>query len=112
MAVSQIGQIWAPIMAMVKAASASAVLFATIDAEVPNTTGLKAPEVQPCADIVFEDVSFAYPSRPDAQILNRFNATFRAGQVTAIVGPSGSGKSTIVGLIERWYDIETQRLDQ
>jgi ABC-type multidrug transport system fused ATPase/permease subunit len=112
MAVSQIGQIWGPIMAMTKAATASAVLFATIDADVPDTTGLKAPEVQPCADIVFEDVSFVYPSRPDVQILKGFNATFNAGKVTAIVGPSGSGKSTIVGLIEQWYDIVPQPLDR
>jgi len=112
MAVSQIGRIWAPIMAMSKAATASTVLFTTIDADVPNTTGLKAPEVQPQADIVFENVSFAYPSRPDVQVLNGFNATFGAGKVTAIVGPSGSGKSTIVGLIERWYDIGPQPLDR
>jgi ABC-type multidrug transport system fused ATPase/permease subunit len=111
MAVSQIGRIWAPIMAMAKAATASSELFKTMDAENSDTSGLKAPDVQPQADIVFENVSFAYPSRADVQILHNLSTTFEAGKVTAIVGPSGSGKSTIVGLIERWYDVGTPHSD-
>lgn len=91
---------------MAKAATASSELFKTIDAEKLDILGLKAPEIQPQSDIVFENVSFAYPSRPDVQILYNLSTKFEAGKVTAIVGPSGSGKSTIVGLIERWYDVE------
>ena len=106
MAVSQIGRIWGPIMAIAKAATASAALFETIDAQPPDTSGLKAPTVQPQADITFDNVSFVYPSRPDVQVLSNLTTTFEAGKVTAIVGPSGSGKSTIVGLIERWYDLD------
>jgi ATP-binding cassette, subfamily B (MDR/TAP), member 1 len=105
MAVSQIGRIWSPIMAMAKAATASAQLFKTIDAGILDTSGIRAPEVQAQADIVFENVSFTYPSRPNIPVLQNLTITFEAGKVTAIVGPSGSGKSTIVGLIERWYDI-------
>jgi ABC-type multidrug transport system fused ATPase/permease subunit len=104
MAVSQIGRVWSPIMAMAKAATASGQLFETIDAEILDTSGLKAPEIRAHADIVLENVSFAYPSRPNVQILQNLTTTLAAGKVTAIVGPSGSGKSTIVGLIERWYD--------
>lgn len=105
MAVSSIARIWAPILAISKAASASTEIFATIDARVPDTSGLKDTDVPVQEDIILEDVEFAYPSRPDIQILNGVNCTFESSKVTAIVGPSGSGKSTIVGLIERWYDL-------
>jgi ATP-binding cassette subfamily B (MDR/TAP) protein 1 len=90
---------------MAKAATVSGQLFKTIDAEILDTSGVKAPDVQAQADIVFENVSFSYPSRSNVQILQNLTTTFEAGKVTAIVGPSGSGKSTIVGLIERWYEI-------
>lgn len=51
-----------------------------------------------------QNVTFAYPSRPDVRILKDFNLEFPHGQVTALVGQSGSGKSTIISLVERFYD--------
>ncbi|KAF2093344.1 P-loop containing nucleoside triphosphate hydrolase protein [Rhizodiscina lignyota] len=111
MAISQLGRITGPVMGIAKAATASAALFETIDTETPDTSGLRAPDVQPQADIIFENVSFVYPSRPDVAVLNNFTATFDSGKVTAIVGPSGSGKSTIVGLVERWYDLDQSSSD-
>lgn len=44
--------------------------------------------------------------RPDLRILQNLNVRFPAGKTTAIVGASGSGKSTIVGLLERWYELD------
>ncbi|KAJ5341530.1 ABC multidrug transporter [Penicillium brevicompactum] len=70
--------------------------------------GLRHPDVTSQADIVFENISFAYPTRSDTQVLKGFSACFPRGKTTALVGPSGSGKSTIVALIERWYRIEAQ----
>ena len=49
-------------------------------------------------------VTFAYPSRPDVVVFEKFSLTVRAGSTVAMVGQSGSGKSTIIGLIERFYD--------
>ncbi|KAL4958072.1 P-loop containing nucleoside triphosphate hydrolase protein [Aspergillus filifer] len=54
--------------------------------------------------IEVENVSFHYPSRPSAQVLQGFNLSIPAGKTTALVGASGSGKSTIIGLLERWYE--------
>ncbi|MNV30771.1 putative multidrug export ATP-binding/permease protein [compost metagenome] len=51
----------------------------------------------------FNHVSFAYPSRPDIEILKDINFTANAGDKVAIVGPSGTGKSTIASLILQFY---------
>ncbi|KAF7843639.1 ABC transporter B family member 19-like [Senna tora] len=54
--------------------------------------------------IEFKNVSFAYPSRPDALILNSLKLVIPSSRTTALVGASGGGKSTIFALIERFYD--------
>lgn len=56
------------------------------------------------AGVSFNDVSFAYPSRPDQLLLNKFSLELPAGSFTAITGPSGAGKSTLMTLLERFYD--------
>jgi ATP-binding cassette subfamily B (MDR/TAP) protein 1 len=105
MTMMNIARLTSPMIGIARAASASTELFATIDAHVSDTTGIKEPDITASADIRFEDVSFSYPSRPSVKILDGLNLELNAGKVTAIVGPSGSGKSTIVGLIQRWYDL-------
>jgi len=52
----------------------------------------------------FNDVRFAYPTRPNKPILNKFTLSVKQGETLALVGPSGGGKSTTIGLIERFYD--------
>ncbi|MND71242.1 Lipid A export ATP-binding/permease protein MsbA [compost metagenome] len=54
-------------------------------------------------DLRFNHVAFAYPSRPDIEILKDINFTANAGDKIAIVGPSGTGKSTIASLILQFY---------
>ncbi|KAI0587507.1 MdlB ABC-type multidrug transport system ATPase and permease component [Pyrenophora tritici-repentis] len=105
MALMNISRVVSPMIAIAKAATAATELFVTIDAPVPNTAGLKEPDITADADITLDNVCFSYPSRPDVQILKGLDLAFEAGKVTAIVGPSGSGKSTIVGLVQRWYDL-------
>ena len=72
-------------------------------------TGLKDPEVSATEDITFDSVNFAYPSRPHVKVLDNLSLRFERGKITAIVGASGSGKSTIVGLLERWYDLDLEK---
>ncbi|KAK3310165.1 P-loop containing nucleoside triphosphate hydrolase protein [Chaetomium strumarium] len=97
-----------PLIAVSKAMVAAAEFFAVIDAPQPNMGTLKEPDVSAEQDIVFEDVHFAYPSRPSKKVLDGLNLRIAANLNTAIVGPSGSGKSTIVGLIEGWYTLHDQ----
>jgi ABC-type multidrug transport system fused ATPase/permease subunit len=54
-------------------------------------------------DIVFDHVSFSYPTRPDLTILKDISFHVEAGKKLAIVGPSGTGKSTIASLILQFY---------
>ncbi|OVA17091.1 ABC transporter [Macleaya cordata] len=55
-------------------------------------------------DIVFLNINFKYPTRPDVQILKDFCLTISAGKTIALVGESGSGKSTVINLLQRFYD--------
>jgi ATP-binding cassette subfamily B (MDR/TAP) protein 1 len=107
--VMSIGTISAPVSAASRAADAASILFSIIDAPQPLTEGFKGPVVSSREDITFENVNFAYPTRPDVQVLNNLSIDFPAGKLTAIVGESGSGKSTIVGMIERWYELGKSR---
>ncbi len=50
------------------------------------------------------NLSFAYPGRPDVQVLRDVNFCVRLGEMVALVGPSGAGKSTLFDLILRFYD--------
>jgi ATP-binding cassette subfamily B protein len=60
--------------------------------------------------VVFDRVSFAYPSRPEVTVLRDLSLTVHAGQRIALVGPSGAGKSTIVSLLLRFYDPDSGRI--
>ncbi|AUB31679.1 ABC transporter ATP-binding protein [Spiroplasma floricola] len=55
-------------------------------------------------NIVFKDIEFRYPEKPEKLILPKFNFTFEEGKSYAFVGETGSGKSTIARLLLRFYD--------
>lgn len=101
-----IGGVSAPLSSASRAAGAATIFYTIIDAPTPKLGGIKEPEVSVTEDIVFHNINFAYPTRPFIKVLNFLNLRFPAGKITAIVGPSGSGKSTIVGLLERWYELD------
>lgn len=54
--------------------------------------------------IEYDDVHFAYPTRPEVPILRGFRLAIEAGELCALVGGSGSGKSTLHMLLARLYD--------
>ncbi|KAI8141628.1 putative ABC transporter protein [Fennellomyces sp. T-0311] len=81
-------------------------IFETID-RVPvidpdSDNGLKPAKVT--GEIEFRNINFAYPTRPDIEVLKDFNLTIRPGMTVAFCGPSGSGKSTTIQLLQRFYD--------
>lgn len=53
--------------------------------------------------IIFENVSFSYPARPDILALNNISLEIKQGNFTGIVGQSGSGKSTLMQLLLKFY---------
>jgi glucan exporter ATP-binding protein len=53
-------------------------------------------------EVVFDDVSFAYPGGP--RILDRLTFTAAAGHSVALVGRTGAGKSTAMALLQRLWD--------
>jgi len=57
-----------------------------------------------------ENLSFAYPSRPEGQVLHGVNFNVQTGERVAIVGPSGGGKSTIFSLLLGFYQEHTGAL--
>jgi ABC-type multidrug transport system fused ATPase/permease subunit len=61
-------------------------------------------------DVEFDRVAFAYPSRPEQQVLKSLSFSAPAGKVVALVGPSGAGKSTVAALLLRFYDPQSGRI--
>ncbi|CAJ0951470.1 unnamed protein product, partial [Mesorhabditis belari] len=88
----------------VKAKAAAGLLFNIIDRQ-PATGDHKAGEKMSVrGNILFEEVNFRYPQRPNNPIMTGLNFTAQRGQTVALVGPSGSGKSTCISMLERFYD--------
>lgn len=61
-------------------------------------------------NIVFENVAFAYPGRPEMMVLKDVSFNVASGQKVALVGQSGAGKSTIAQLVMRFYDINSGQI--
>jgi ATP-binding cassette subfamily B protein len=102
-ALGELSQVWGEIS---QAAGAAERLFElmAIKPEVVTPERPAALPVPSRGAVAFENLSFAYPSRPDGPVLNNLSLTIAPGQKVAIVGPSGAGKSTLFHLLLRHYD--------
>lgn len=102
-AVIGLAQIMQILPEFVKAQTSAIVLLKIIQREpaIRFKGGKILSEIR--GDLSFRNVSFRYPSRPKALVLDHLNLDVHSGQSVALVGSSGSGKSTIIGLAEKWY---------
>jgi ATP-binding cassette subfamily B protein len=90
-------------------ASGAAERLSELKAEPPAIAEPASPRPLPKPTqgaVAFSDVSFRYPTRPDALALDRFDLAVQPGETVAIVGPSGAGKTTVFNLLLRFYDPE------
>ncbi len=75
-----------------------------------TTPGSRRPPSPRDAPVVFEDVSFSYPSR-SALVLDGVQLELRPGETVALVGASGAGKSTIASLLLRFAEPTRGRVE-
>lgn len=67
-------------------------------------------EIDFCQDIKYENIHFAYPSRPNIQILDGLSITIKSSSFTALIGKSGSGKSTLLQLLLKFYEPKSGKI--
>ena len=100
---SELSQVWGEIA---QASGAAERLFEILDVE-PQIKAPPRPLALPTparGAVEFKDVSFEYPGRANAPVLNHVSFRVAPGEKLALVGPSGAGKSTVFQLIQRFYD--------
>lgn len=95
-----LASVWEDFM---KAVGASDRVFQLMDRQPNVSSGAVRPESLVGA-VRFDGVRFAYPTRPDIDVLTDFDLQLDPGETVALVGPSGGGKSTVASLLSRFYD--------
>ena len=104
-ALGELSQVWGEISAAAGAAGRIADIL-SIAPRIRTPAAPIALPAQPQGTLVFQNVSFSYPSRPDLQVLDGVTFSLKQGERVALVGASGAGKSTIMQLILRFYDVD------
>lgn len=105
-AVSGVGLLTETYAEVMRAAGATERLMELLSTEttLPVAANPAAMATPAAGRLVFDNVTFSYPARPEVRALDNVSFTIEAGETVALVGPSGAGKSTIFQLVLRFYD--------
>lgn len=98
-----LASVYASIQKFIGATEDLFAIFNETEEDIQDVTQLSEKEMLSGA-IAFIDLTFAYPSRPDENVLKNINVHIAANQMVALVGASGAGKSTIASLLLRLHD--------
>jgi ATP-binding cassette subfamily B protein len=104
-----VSEVWGEIQ---RAAGATERLMELLDTQsaLAAVAPVRRMPVRTNGAIRFDEVRFAYPTRPETTALGPGSFNVRAGERVALVGPSGAGKSTVFALILRFYDPQSGRV--
>jgi ATP-binding cassette subfamily B protein len=102
-ALAELSEVWGEMSQAAGAAERLAEMMETVP-EIRSPENPVALPVPPLGTVALENVSFAYPGRPDVNILDHVSFRVGKGETVALVGASGSGKSTCMSLLLRFYD--------
>ena len=106
LAASSLGQL-SEVWGEVQLAAGAAERISELLDETPVITAPAVPQPlprPPQGHLALEQVTFAYPTRPEHEALIDVSFTVKTGETVAIVGPSGAGKTTIFALVQRFFD--------
>ena len=92
-------------------AEASAVRVQEVLESVPDIVQPASPDIAFASKgkVEFQHVTFRYSEEAEP-VLQDVSFVAEAGSVLAILGTTGSGKSSLVGLIPRFYDVDSGRV--
>lgn len=76
-----------------------------INCEPAIKSGTYNKETAVKGKVEFKNVSFAYPSMDNENVIENFNLVINPGETIGILGATGCGKSSLVNLIPRFYDV-------
>ncbi|KJV25449.1 ABC transporter [Aquitalea magnusonii] len=100
-AIGAVAEVWGDVQ---RAAGATERLMELLQLASPVTEPQHPHALPTAGRLRLQQVSFAYPSRPEQPSLSQIDLELAPGEHVALVGPSGAGKSTLFQLLLRFYD--------